>query len=278
MLRHLLIPALLLLTPALTHAKIKRDVDRTFPVTASSEIEIDISGGSIEVEIVPGDQATITLHQTFKTNDEADIAEILADYEITFEQEGDEIDLKVRRAKGSGGGWFSSWKKNRAGFSVSITCPDYVNLELDTSGGSIRVKGAVSGDLLADTSGGSIKVTGGSGDLNLDTSGGSITVEHATGKLRADTSGGSIRIGYVGPNVEDVNADTSGGSIRIGLDPRGNYDLLADTSGGSVSLNDLAITPRKMSRTHVEGRINDGGARVRADTSGGSITIYAAEL
>ncbi len=277
MLRHLLIPALLLLTPALSHAKIKRDVDRTFPVTTSSEIEIDISGGSIEVEIVPGDEATLTLHQTFKTNDESDIPDILADYEITFDQEGNDIDLKVRRDK-SGGGWFSSWKNNRASFSVSITCPDYVDLNLDTSGGSIRVKGAVSGDLLADTSGGSIKVTGGSGDLNLDTSGGSITVEHATGKLRADTSGGSIRIGYVGPNVEDVNADTSGGSIRIGLDPRGNYDLLADTSGGSVSLNDLAITPRKMTRTHVEGRINDGGARVRADTSGGSITISAVTL
>ena len=247
---------LLLLSPLALSAKIKRDLDHSFPVSAGSEIKVDISGGSIDVDVVPGDTASLTLHQTFKTNDESDIDDILADYEITFEQQGKDIVLAVKRSK-HGGGWFSGWKNNRANFSVSLSCPEFVALNLDTSGGSIRVDGAVTGDLIADTSGGSIKVTGGSGDINLDTSGGSITIDQATGKLRADTSGGSI---------------------RIGLDPRGGYDLHADTSGGSVSIKDLAITPRKMSRTHAEGKINDGGARVRADTSGGSITIYAADL
>ncbi|WP_221031757.1 DUF4097 family beta strand repeat-containing protein [Actomonas aquatica] len=276
MLRKLLLPALLLLTPAFTFAKINREVERSFTVRPGSEIKVDISGGSIKAEIVRGDTASLTLHQTFHTNDERDIAEILERYKITFEQQGDDVVLDIESAKS--GGWFSGWsKKNRASFKVTLTCPDYVDLNLDTSGGSISVDGEVTGDLIADTSGGSINVTGGTGYLNLDTSGGSISVKRALGRVRADTSGGSIRINYVGPDVEDVNADTSGGSIKIGLDPDGSYDLYADTSGGRVTIDELAITPHKITRTHAEGEINGGGARVRADTSGGSITIYAAD-
>ncbi len=277
MTRKFLLPALalLLLAPIAAQAKIKRDVERTFAVSPGSEIKVDISGGSIGVEIVPGDEAELTLHQTFKTNDESEVADILENYDITFEQRGNNIILAVKRDR-QGGGWFSGWKNNKANFSVTLTCPTFVDLNLDTSGGSIRVDGFVDASLVADTSGGSIKVTGGSGDINLDTSGGSISIDEALGKLRADTSGGSITIGYVGPNASDVNADTSGGSIRIGVDPEGDFDLYADTSGGRVSVEDLAITPRKMNRTHIEGKINDGGARLRADTSGGSITIHRA--
>ena len=80
----------------------------------------------------------------------------------------------------------------------------------------------------------------------------------------------------MGPDVTKVNTDTSGGSIRIGLDPSGSYDLLADTSGGGISISELEIAASKMSRNHVKGKINGGGASVRADTSGGHITISAA--
>lgn len=99
----------------------------------------------------------------------------------------------------------------------------------------------------------------------------------ALAKLRADTSGGSIKIGYVGPNARDINADTSGGSIRIGVDPEGKFDLKTDTSRGSVKVDGLRFDAIKKSRTHAEGLINGGGARLRAYTSGGGISIYAAE-
>ena len=275
MIRPILFPALLLITPLLSFAKITRDVEKSFPVSSGSEIRVDISGGPIKVEVVPGKTAEVTLHQSFRTNNESDIAEILERYDITFEQQGDNVVLAVKSRK-SNRGWFSGWGKSQANFSVSLTCPEFVDLNLDTSGGSIRVDGEVTGDLVADTSGGAISVTGGSGFLNLDTSGGSISVKRALGRVRADTSGGSIHIDYVGPRATDVNADTSGGGIRIGLDPKGSYDLVADTSGGSVSIKDLSITPANMSRTHVEGKINGGGITVRADTSGGGINIYAA--
>ncbi len=266
----------LCLAPAISSAKITRDTTHSFPVSGHPTILVDIFGGGIEVNIEPNsDSVYITLHQTFRTNDETEIPDILKDFEITIDEREGEIVVAAKRRRQ--GGLFSGWSnKNRASFSATVSCPPEVNLNLDTSGGSIRVSGFVEGDLRADTSGGSISVTGGTGYLNLDTSGGSISVDEAHGRIRADTSGGRISIGYVGPDVSKVNADTSGGGISIGLDPEGSYDLLADTSGGNVSVSDLEIQASKMSRTHVRGQINGGGTSVRADTSGGSILISAA--
>lgn len=273
MLRSLVLP-LLLITPVALSAKITRDVTKTFTVAPAAKVDVNISGGSIDVTVGAPGQVEAHLIESFHTNSESEADEILARYEVTVAQEGNGIKVAVRPRAGSGGGWFSGWR-HQASFSVKLTAPADTFLALDTSGGSIQVDGETTGRLEADTSGGSIDVSGGSGAMNLDTSGGSIKVGRALHKLRADTSGGSIRIGYVGPDVSDLNADTSGGSITIGLDPAGHYDLVADTSGGRVSVDGLTLAATRLSRTHAEGKINGGGGRVRADTSGGSISIAA---
>ncbi|MCF3648519.1 DUF4097 family beta strand repeat-containing protein [Synoicihabitans lomoniglobus] len=276
MLRKILLPLLALAVPTLLTAKITREVEKSFRVGDDAAIEVDISGGSIDVEIGSDDQFHVTLQQTFRTNSESEADEILERYDVTLDQSGDRVRVIVRSDKKSGG-WFSGWRNRGANFSVKLIAPAHADLNLDTSGGSIRVDGDSRGEIIADTSGGSISVDGSAGHMNLDTSGGSIRVGYALSRLRADTSGGSITIGYVGPDADDINADTSGGSITIGLDPAGGYDLLADTSGGSVHINGLSFRAEKKTRTHAEGEINGGGARVRADTSGGGITIKAAD-
>lgn len=276
MTRNFLLLAAFLLISSLGFARIDRDAEYSFAVSDDSKIRVDIFGGSIKVEVVPGaETAEITLHQEFRTDDESEIAEILEDFEMKVEQSDHFIEVAVKPKRQ--GGIFGSWSKNnRVRFSATVTCPADVNLDLDTSGGNITVAGFVEGDLRADTSGGNIRVTGGTGYLNLDTSGGAIEVDEVHGRVRADTSGGRIAIAYVGPDASNVNADTSGGSIKIGLDPEGSYNLKADTSGGGVSLSDLEINASKMSRNHISGEINGGGTPVRADTSGGSIRISAA--
>lgn len=273
MTRNSLLFAALLLVPAAGFARIDQDVERQFTLSEDTRIRVDISGGPIDVNIVPGtDTAKLVLHQQFRTDDESEVAEILERYEIKAEQSDQTIELSVKPKRR--GGLFRNWGgNNQVRFSATVSCPSDVSLDLDTSGGSITVSGFVEGDLRADTSGGNINVTGGSGYLNLDTSGGAIEVDEVQGRVRADTSGGRIVIRYVGPGATRVNADTSGGSIRIGLDPEGSYDLTADTSGGGVSLSDLEISASKMSRNHITGKINGGGTPVRADTSGGSIRI-----
>lgn len=270
-----LFPLFFLVLPGLTaSAAIERKLEKTFSVKPGSIVKVDISGGSIESQVGAPGQVGLTLNQRFRTADtEAEADTILADYEITAEQSGDEVLLRVRAKRKLNWSWGSKFSA-----SAKIVVPADVRLDLDTSGGSITVHGEMAANVRCDTSGGSIKVDGSTADLNLDTSGGSITVGKALGALRADTSGGSISVGYVGPKARDVNLDTSGGSITVGVDPSGKFDLVADTSGGRVTVEGLAFAAQKLDRTHASGPINGGGAPLRADTSGGSIRVKSAQL
>jgi hypothetical protein len=101
-------------------------------------------------------------------------------------------------------------------------------------------------------------------------------VGRASHSLRARTSGGSIRVEQVDSSATDVDVSTSGGSVRVGVSEDARMTIDASTSGGRVSVNGLALEPSQRSRTHVSGRINGGGGRLRASTSGGSVTISRA--
>jgi len=255
------------------HADIDRTLARSFTVAPGDRIVIDVPTGPIKVTVGTGDTVELRLLKRINASSDSDADAILADYAIATTQADGTVKLHVRSPKAKG--WFNAMRP-KVKFTTELTVPATVDLDLDTAGGQIAVSGLLDGDLRADTSGGAISVTGGTGTLNLDTSGGAIRVGQALGSVRADTSGGSIRIAYVGPAATDVNADTSGGSISIGVDPAGHWDITADTSGGGVKVTDLTLTDAKFERSSASGRLNRGGQRLRADTSGGSITIRSA--
>lgn len=273
-----ILSAALLAASLAAHGAIERTLEKTFPTEPGISVRVDVHSGPISVKVGEPGQVILRVEQTIYAASEAEADEILSKFAVSARMEnGDVVFTSKRPRSGSGWSWLRGWGDSELKLKVSLIVPADTHLDLDTAGGSIRVAGETTGNLRADTSGGSIKVGGGTGNINLDTSGGSISVGRTFGSLRADTSGGSIEVGYVGPDATDVNCDTSGGSIGIGVDPRGKFDLHADTSGGRVSVKGLAFEPVKKGRTHARGPINGGGARLRADTSGGSITISAAQ-
>lgn len=270
------LPASLLLLAAVAasplSAETERSLDKTFDVAPGSIVKVDVSGAAIHASVGAAGSARIVLKEKFRTDDAAEADQLLEQYEITCTQNGDEVKLMVRQKNRFGFPW---GRGNRVRFHPEITVPADVRLDLDTSGGSISVDGEMRATVRADTSGGSIKVDGGN-DLHLDTSGGSIHVRRALGALSAETSGGSITVDYVGPSATDVNVDTSGGSIRVAVDPAAKLDIVADTSGGGVHVDGFEhFDVLKKERSHLSGRLNGGGGRLRADTSGGSIRINA---
>ncbi|MEX2469908.1 MAG: DUF4097 family beta strand repeat-containing protein [Pseudohongiellaceae bacterium] len=207
-------------------------VERIFEVEPGGTLYIESDPGAIEVN--SWDQERVRIRAT-----DAD------DFDIEMEQRGNDVSVIAERRNG-----FFNFGRNNIRFQVDV--PTRYNLDLNTSGGGIRV-GPISGDVYADTSGGSIEideVTG--GDVEVDTSGGRIRIGNVDGSVIADTSGGSINIGNVTGYVE---ADTSGGSITIG-DVGG--DITADTSGGGID-------------------VGRSGGRVELDTSGGTIRAGWAE-
>jgi DUF4097 and DUF4098 domain-containing protein YvlB len=205
-------------------------------VPERTEIDLDTSGGSLEVDSIVGD--------------------------VRLDTSGGGI--RVTRVRGevladtSGGG---------------ITIQDVEgDVKADTSGGGIHIEN-VNGEVRADTSGGGITLHDVTGDLVADTSGGSIKIRGAGGRVEADTSGGPIDVEFAPGNSEGGSLSTSGGGITVTLDAGANLEIDASTSGGSVR-SDLPITVRgEMDKRSIRGTLGGGGTTLKIRASGGGIRI-----
>jgi hypothetical protein len=258
-------------------ATVERRLERTFQVAAGSTVHVQLSGGRVTAETGPPGTVHVVLRQVARTNAGEQTAEaMLKDLEISATQDGNEVRLIGRRRRFvSWSGW-GVWRLDHIQLSATVMAPADVRLDLDTSGGTIDVRGDRTAEVRADTSGGSIAVDGGAGPMLLNTSGGSIKVGRSLGTLHADTSGGSIGVDYIGSTARDIDLATSGGSIRVGLDPAVDLNVSAGTSGGDVEIVGVPFDSRSQGRSHASGTINGGTGRLRASTSGGSIRLRAA--
>lgn len=250
---------------------LERRVERSFEVAPGSAVAVDISGGSISVTTGPGRTARLVLVQRVEAASEREADEAIARYSVSLSQAGDQVRLATRRKND---GTWGLGRRQHVNMNAELIVPADVRLDLDTSGGSIGVRGDRTAEVSADTAGGSISVDGGRAAFDLDTSGGSIRVGHALSVLRAHTSGGSITVGHVGASARDVVVQTSGGSIRVGVAPDARLTVDASTSGGSVSADALPLNISARSRSALTGTLNGGGGgRLHAATSGGSVSI-----
>ncbi len=270
-------------------------VERTFAVQPGDQVVIDAQAASIDVTTWERSEVKIVVER-------ADVFETL-----DFEQ-GDGTVTATARLEDRG--WFRwiDWRDGSPHFQLTV--PERQELNLRTSGGTIRVDG-IEGTLAAHTSGGSIRAGRIDGAVDLHTSGGKVQVEHVAGAARAKTSGGSIRLGTVhgpvdaktsGGSVEvaaahgAIQAKTSGGSIRaaFAMQPEGPsslrtsggsitvrlaadlaFEINARTSGGSVSTDFPVKTTveGKQRNNRLAGSLNGGGPELALRTSGGSIRL-----
>lgn len=271
-------------------------IRKNFDVAAGGTLEIETDVGKIEVETAGSGELAVEVSR------EGSRAEEL---EISFEQSGGRV---ILRGEWPDDDYRYGSGRNRVEFRVTV--PRRFNLDLATSGGSIRVGdldgtlradtsggsldfGRIEGKVDAHTSGGSISLDSGGSDVRLDTSGGSIKVGPVIGKVYAHTSGGSIRISEFGGAVD---ASTSGGSIEATMTTQPVEDCNLSTSGGSVTLyladglglninatsssggvrSAFAIDGKTSDKRKLRGNLNGGGPTVRLHTSGGGVRIKRA--
>jgi DUF4097 and DUF4098 domain-containing protein YvlB len=93
------------------------------------------------------------------------------------------------------------------------------------------------------------------------------------GTIRASTSGGSVSAAISKQPEADCELNTSGGSVRVKLSKDLNLDLLAKCSGGSISTEIPLKVQGEISQSHLEAKLNNGGAQLYLHTSGGGISI-----
>lgn len=293
--------ALMLLAVQIGLAQSSEDAYQTerFNVSGSVSLEVQTSGGSIQVEGSNDDEVLVEMYVRrrgkYVEAGEAD----LDDYEISITQNGNTVSAIADRKSNRGWNWNDGYsisfvvytpKETRTRLKTSGGSLTARNLagsqELRTSGGSITTEG-IQGQMVLRTSGGSISITDVKGDAEAKTSGGTIRANMMVGNLDANTSGGSIRLTGIEGNVE---AKTSGGSISAEiLAPKDIIDLR--TSGGSITVTvpdsqgyDLDLDANRVyaelinfngraERDEIRGTFNGGGTMLKAKTSGGSIRL-----
>ena len=142
-------------------------------------------------------------------------------------------------------------------------------IRLETSGGSLALN-HLSGSIKAGTSGGSVNGDEINGELITSTSGGSITINNISGSLDASTSAGSLHASFkkVGKYVK---LDVSAGHIDLTIPSTQGLDL--DLSGNRVNAAQMANFTGEHEHDRIHGKINGGGASVKADAGSGHVNV-----
>ncbi len=270
-----------------------RKMSESFAVQKGAALRVDTDLGNVRVSGGDADSVLVSVHVRGREED-------VEDFVVKFNQTGQGVEVRARYRDNEG--WHFDWHDFDVQFDIVV--PNEFNLKLETSGGDIAVTNlrgmvgggtsggditltGITGDVRVETSGGDIvlkeitgtiatETSGGDidgtalrGDVSVETSGGDIDLREVRGKTVASTSGGNVRLElleYLG-----IDASTSGGNIVVRLPGSASADIDAESHSGSVNC-DFPILGR-LDDGSVNGTINGGGPKLKAETSGGNISI-----
>jgi len=262
----ILITALVvLLTSTLALAGEEGSRSKSFSVSKGGTIEVSTSRGDIRISPWEKNEVSVVVEGL----DDEDLDN------VKMAQNGNTVRVSYR----------SRWDDGSGHVRFSISVPSQFNLDMNTSGGDLEVKGRLTGKIDGSTSGGDIKlgdvfggpveVTTSGGDIttgklegegHLKTAGGDIRVGSVNGSLYVNTSGGNIQVETVSKTLE---AKTAGGDINIG---NVGGEANVSTSGGDIKVGKVS---GKASLNTAGGDIELRGAsgKVDARTSGGDVRL-----
>jgi DUF4097 and DUF4098 domain-containing protein YvlB len=211
-------------------------------------------GGMLEVEVDPG----AVVLETWSKNE--------------VEVEADGIDerypnrLKVSQAGNTISVQYHDTRHHSGRLVFTIKVPAKFNADIQTSGGSLKQKGSLTGEMKAETQGGSIKIEYIVGNVDLETGGGSIKVEKVEGDARLQTGGGSIETGTI---TGTTDAHTGGGGITL---KETGGKVVASTGGGSINVRG-AKAWLELSTGGGSVRVSDAKFGAKVATGGGSVEM-----
>ena len=201
-LRILVVGCAVLVTLGATHAK---SFDRELDATAGERLVVKLETGAA-IEIVGWSRDAVAVEAEFTGRDSDN---------IEFEVERTSTGVRVVSE------FSESRKRQSSGGRVRIQVPHRFDLEIETSGGEIRIQG-VEGNLRGETMGGELVLEDLRGELDLSTMGGEVRLEDSEVDGRVSTMGGNVLVKNVCGSVETT---TMGGDVK--------YDNVADACGGA---------------------------------------------
>ncbi|MEM9387198.1 MAG: DUF4097 family beta strand repeat-containing protein [Pseudomonadota bacterium] len=220
-----------------------RDLEIEFRVSVPRgfEIEVNTSGGSIEVDDLDGDVDVNTAGGFIRMANMGG--------EVRARTAGGSIDLEESRGNA---------RLNTAGGSISVRRAGG-EVEAKTAGGSISIDDA-GGSVNARTAGGSIRIGASGGDVVAHTAGGSVSVDDVYGSVDASTNGGSINARIRSQPSGNSELRTHGGSVTVSLAPGVAMDIDAYSSNSRVSSDfEFPASAWDDDRAELRAALNGGG-------------------
>ena len=172
------------------------------------------------------------------------------------------------------------------------TLPNKADLDLTTHNGAMSVKN-VTGAAILKTHNGSVSIDDLLGNIKAETHNGKIhanniaeqtrLVSHngeivcmgIAGNLSAETHNGGVNINYTdtAPSICNISLITYNGSISIKTPPNFSGEAEVKTHNGSIHSDLPVVVSGKISKSHLKGKIGDGGGMLKLETHNGSIKI-----
>ena len=248
----------------------------SYPANPGGTLTTDNGFASIEIISWAKNEVYVTVEKRSEVNAEDRARCAFEDIEVKLENRDHDVHIRV---DGPG-----SHRRNRISVKITVQVPEYYNLDLESTGGDIRIedhRGDVrarssGGDVVMGnireaavdvrTSGGDIRLESGDEDTRLKTSGGDIHIENANGSTEVRSSGGDITIEHAN-GVVDVR--TSGGDIQI---ENSKGDLTATSSGGDIQIEN-ATGGLSIEASGGDIQIENAMEGVNAESSGGDIDV-----
>lgn len=250
-----------------------------------SAVELRARAGTLEAHRIEAGEAAVLLEGSFG---KITANQIMA-AEIELSSRNGEIDAEDLEAAGQ--------LSLRSDFgSIELRDLRAERLSLSTRNGSIQVEdGQLAGDMEIVNDFGDTRVTGLTATrYAIESQNGAIVLHDARGILEIGSSFGEVEIRAVAPVRLQASSQNGGidfegpldegashvvhsdfGGIRLALPEDLGADLSLSTDFGSVVSELPVVVSGHMDERALEGRLNDGGARLEVSTQNGNIRIEA---
>lgn len=263
------------------------------PVAPGAWLRIRNLKGSIEVRETSGRNVVVSANRRSDSRTYGD---------VTFDVRRDGANVTVcaiwprtTRCDANGYDYDSdsrSWNERRTGsVDFVVELPRGIKLVAATGNGTVDVRNA-GAEVEASSGNGEVTVRGAGGRVTVASGNGDLEVEGARGDVEARTGNGEIK---VSTSTGPVSARTGNGGIDVDMASlRGNDDMDFSTGNGSIEVSfpsnlsarveanvpyknletdfPMEMAARWSSR-HVEGKIGNGGRRIKFSTGNGHVRI-----
>lgn len=228
-----MIPGIIAVAVSSLSAEITDTVTRSFSVDDNPHLVVEVA--SADVSVLPGssDSIDFTITRTMRTSDEEKARQSFEAYPITFEEDGNKVTLRIRKAGKSS--FFGSGPKT-PDTMVAVTVPARSKVSIATASGDVELEG-IDGDHQINCASGDIEIRAVQGDLDIDTASGDIVGSVLEGNLRFSTASGDVNLTEVGT---DIGAKSASGDIKI-EDATGSVKARAASGDITVKGSSLSV-------------------------------------